>query len=85
MNRKMNPWVSLIALLILVAVLAMVCTGCVTEAGAATERRFAVKTEQGAANIEGISIITDTETGNQYLWVDGYNGGGLAEISPAEQ
>lgn len=30
MNRKSNPWVSLIALLILAVVLVTVCTGCAT-------------------------------------------------------
>lgn len=84
MKRKSNPWVSLVALLVLITVLVCVCAGC-TEVAAAeneteTESRFIIESELGNAFIDGICVITDTETGVQYLFVDGYRCGGLTVL-----
>lgn len=70
MNRKHNPFVSLVALLLAAVILALTCTGCARSAppaAAGTEinqpNRFDTEYTQG----NYIRIITDTETGVQYL------------------
>lgn len=65
MNRKYNPYVSLAALLLLALVLVFVCTGC-AEASAATESRFTQEYHY-LNGYHSAYIITDTETGVQYL------------------
>ena len=66
MRQKHNPWLSLVALLLLALILAWVCTGCATQAEAedTTLVRFTVEYFN-----DGCRIITDNETGVQYLYV----------------
>jgi hypothetical protein len=71
MYRKHNPYVSLVAILLLAVILAYACTGCAAQAESAeTAPRFTV---ENAGN--GCEIITDNETGVQYLYYHkSYNG-----------
>lgn len=65
MNRNYKPHVALVALLVLALIVSFVCNGCAVEVDAAvkkTNERFSV---EYAGN--GCSIITDNETGVQYL------------------
>lgn len=81
MNRKKNPYVSLVAVLLLALILVLTCTGCRAEAAETKPApRFSV---EDAGN--GCEIITDTETGVQYLYYfrsyNGYKGGsGLCKL-----
>lgn len=79
MNRKYNPWVSLVALLLAILILVLTCTGCAVEASAAQELRFTVEFS-GMSEGQNIYVVTDTTTGQQYLFVDGYNCGGLCKL-----
>lgn len=66
MQRKHNPLVALLALLLLAFALTFVLDGCAVHTEAATESRFT----QEFHYINGYHsayIITDTETGVQYL------------------
>lgn len=65
MKQKYNPYVSLVALLLLALILVLTCTGCI-EASAATENRF-TKEYHYVSSRHSAYIITDTETGVQYL------------------
>ena len=81
MRRKHNPLLALIALVLLTTILVLTCTGCGAEtAEARTPGRFTV---QDMGN--NCHIITDTETGVQYLhfWY-GSTGGGLTVLQPGE-
>lgn len=67
MNRKHNPWVALVALILLATILVMTCTGCAVRASWGdteddTAPRFTVE-----ATESNLRIITDNETGVQYL------------------
>jgi hypothetical protein len=84
MNRKYNPYVSLVALLLAAVILVLTCTGCVVRASwgnteDGTTARFTV--EYAGAEIR---IITDNETGVQYLAYVHANGAGLTELLPGE-
>lgn len=88
MNRKHNPFVSLVALLLAAVILALTCTGCAPPAAAGAEinqaRRFVTEYTQG----NYIRIITDTETGVQYLvYTDTANGSGtgITVLQPAAE
>ena len=82
MNRKHNPWVSLVALLLLVTLLVAICTSCgVTQAEAEEPDRFTV--ERTDSNQMDTYIITDKETGVQYLYVSSGYGAGLTVLQPA--
>ena len=85
MNRKHNPWASLIALLLLAVVLVLICTGCgeTVEAAEASER-FTFETVHTPLSCPSACIITDTETGVQYLFVRTGYAGGLTVLQPAE-
>lgn len=65
MNHKYNPWLSLVALLLMALILVFTCTGC-TKASAATENRFTQEYHY-LNGYHSAYIITDTETGVQYL------------------
>ncbi len=83
MNRKHNPWVSLVALLLLTSLLVTICTGCsVTQAEAEEPDRFAFDDAGHNPELRAY-VITDTKTGVQYLFVDGYKCGGLTVLQPA--
>jgi hypothetical protein len=76
MNRKHNPMVALGALILLAVVLTWICTGCSAEAEAAEEAsRF---TTEYVGN--RCTIITDNETGAEYLYYKGYGAGGLTKL-----
>lgn len=79
MKHKYNPMLSLVALVLLALILVLSCTGCTVEAAAATDCRFTSERFTG-----GYLIITDNETGVQYLYVDDYNAGGLCVLQPGE-
>lgn len=83
MKRKHNPWVSLVALLLLVTLLVTVCTGCgVKQAEAEETERFTIE-NMGGIMCAYAYILTDNETGVQYLYVNGGDGGGLIVLQPA--
>jgi hypothetical protein len=73
MYRKSNPWVSLAALLLLALVLVFVCTGCTSRAEAAETKPAPRFTVEYLPN--GLRLITDTETGVQYLAYSEYHTG----------
>ena len=62
MNRNYKPSVALVALLILAIIISFVCNGCAIETEAAAKDRF---TREYAG--QDCFIITDNETGVQYL------------------
>ena len=88
MNRKHNPLVALVALLLLAVLL--LCAGC-SGAAAAEEpespKRFTVESYDylEELNVNYINIITDTETGVQYLFVEGHYSGGLTVLQHAPE
>lgn len=86
MNRKANPYVAIIAALVLVVIL-LVCNGCGNSTAAQTEgERFTVEgvgsDDMLITSIDAY-IVTDTETGVQYLYVYNYRGGGLTVMQPS--
>ena len=88
MSRKHNPIVALVALILMI-LLVLACTGCEEEeaeaAEAAEPTRFTNEavTRGGGSGWKDLYIITDTETGVQYLYVDDYRAGGLTVLQPA--
>lgn len=82
MNRKYNPFVSLAALLLAAIILALTCTGCSEMKEKLPEKqeyRFTIEREGN-----GCTIITDTQTGVQYLYCAAGYGGGLCVLQPGE-
>lgn len=83
MNRKANPWVSLVALMLLVVVLVSICAGCCTanaeEPGSVGMGRFTVDSRQ-STRAGNLYVITDTETGVQYLSVGSGYGIGVTKL-----
>ena len=81
MNRTCNPWVSLVALLLGAVLLVLICSGCATvEAAMGAElaptepARFVTDYIQDEGGGDTIRIITDSETGAQYLvYIDAYH------------
>ena len=83
MNRKMNPWVSRIALMLLVVILVTTCTGCATEPEEELYERGRFNVESSQITRAGtLYVLTDTETEAQYLFIkSGYGyGGGLTKL-----
>lgn len=90
MNRKNNPWISSFALLFLAAILTWICSGCENKEASGTlqvetEARFGVEhytiIEAGTiGNIRFIDIITDNETGTQYMFYQKGSGSGLTKM-----
>lgn len=66
MRRKHNPLVALLALLLLALIVSWICGGCAVRTEAATEKTADRFTTEYAGN--GCTIITDNETGVQYLY-----------------
>lgn len=84
MNRKHNPLLALVALLLLTAIMVLICAGCDTEAAETEKNPDRLTVQRMGA---GLRIITDTETGQQYLMAEmmGTSGGiGLTPLLPAE-
>lgn len=85
MNLKYNPWLSLVALLLLALILTLTCTGCTVRASwgdAETETAPRFTRERASDNC---TIITDTQTGVQYLYYHAGYGGGLCVLQPGEE
>ena len=80
MRFKYNPWVSMVAALLLAVILALACAGCTTNTKAAAPSRFTAEYVGSADSATKIYIITDTETGVQYLLADLPNGIGLTKL-----
>lgn len=89
MNRKHNPLLSVIALVLLFVILLFSCAGCETDATAATEEKTAARFTAEYSKTDGTGacyIITDTETGVQYLYFRTGNGdGGLTVLQTGEE
>ena len=83
MNRKHNPLVSLAALVLLGAILALAFSGCAKEANAAQRHRFTYEFGGWLPGANEIYTITDTKTGVQYLVVEG-NGTSVTVLQPGE-
>ena len=88
MNRKHNPMVSLAALVLLATILVWICAGCGSEQAPAEETPDRFTSEYITADMDvRIYIITDTETGQQYIlaeMVGSGNGVGLTPLLPGE-
>jgi hypothetical protein len=97
MNRKHNPMLSLAVKIllgvILALILAAVCGGCAAsaEATAPMEPTETVETVLGRFSIEmqmkfygTLYIITDNETGIQYLAFETGHGVGMTQLLPGE-
>lgn len=64
MQRKHNPYLAILALLLLALIVTWICGGCSVHADAA-EKKVERFTVEYAGNC--LSVITDRETGVQYL------------------
>ena len=99
MNRKHNPMLALAAMILLGVILAMICGGCAAsaEATAPMEPVETQETTENASapltrfNIElqlkfygDLYIITDNETGVQYLAFETSHGVGMTQLLPGE-
>lgn len=90
MNRKHNPWAALIALVLLAIIIISTCTSCGFDRAAEAEKidahRFTVKEFDTDLDIPayGVQIITDTETGVQYLVVYSSRGPGVTVLQTAQ-
>lgn len=89
MNRKNNLWISLIALLLLATILTCICSGCgnkeayeiqtmETESRLTVEHHTVTMDEFGSVGFA--DIITDNETGTQYLYYRYGSGSGLTKM-----
>jgi hypothetical protein len=91
MNRRHNPLVALVALLLLAVLLLLI--GCsapaaaeeVTVAEPESSPRFIIEHSGMLGSITQYSIVTDTETGVQYLYIKSANSGGLTVLQPAPE
>ena len=70
MNRNYKPHVALMALLILALIVSFVCNGCAVETNATTNQTMERFTREYAGS--DCFVITDNETGVQYLAVIEY-------------
>lgn len=88
MNRKHNPFLSLVALVLLAVVLVLVCTGCAVETAPAeindTAPRFTYEYCGIGPGSYSLYIITDTLTGAQYLAWDAYQGAVMVALQTGE-
>lgn len=89
MNRKSNPWVALVALILLLVLVVCTCTGCTDTEGTAetSSDRFVVEHNESGGYYYRVRVITDTETGVQYLIVYSNNGVGVTPLlsTPVEK
>ena len=80
MRYKCNPMLSLVALVLLALILVFTCTGCTDQAEAAeTPARF-TREVHALPNASYACIITDNETGVEYLFIKSGYGGGLTKL-----
>lgn len=88
MYRKHNPWVSLVALLLLALVLALTCTGCTLEVSESGKRWITAEAEETKPaprfteehHTLNLAVITDNQTGVQYLAYKSAYGMGLTKL-----
>ena len=94
MYRKHNPWLSLVALLLLALILVLTCTGCTLEVSESGKRwvtaeaeetepapRFTIEHVYGnTTRYSVLEIITDNETGVRYLAYITSEGTGLTKL-----
>jgi hypothetical protein len=79
MRRKHNPLVALLALLLLALIVTWICGGCSVHAEASETESTPRFTVENAGNF--LKIITDNQTGEQYLAYYQYNTGiGLTKL-----
>lgn len=89
MNRKHNPWAALVGLL-LGLLLVILCAGCAsvdaTYPGepAVESGRFTIEHHTMTSSIYGVRIITDNETGVQYLVYTNGQGCGMTVLQEKE-
>lgn len=77
MSRKRNGLASLVALLILAVMLVVILAGCGPRSyESETEYRFTVEKVVESINVD-VYLITEKETGKQWVYVEGYKAGGL--------
>jgi PBP1b-binding outer membrane lipoprotein LpoB len=79
---------SMAALLLLATILVLICAGCGSEQAPAETNEPAPRFTVENVTISGFGvakIITDTETGVQYLYYRSDSGGGLTVLLPAEE
>jgi len=82
MNHKHNPFLSLAALLVLAVLLAFLVGCCGNAEAADAECRFTF--DDDYSNLENQAIIiTDTKTGEQYLYIDGHRAGAMVRLEPS--
>lgn len=67
MNRKNNPWVSLVALILLAVILVAVCTGCNNTKTAYDGTENAPKMMTVVDSTDGYAIYKHDETGVYYF------------------
>ena len=90
MNFKYNPWLSLVAMVLLALILVLACTGChVQENATALEPQAETETETWPRFTREYAggyciILTDTQTGVQYLYYGNGTGGGLCVLEPGD-
>lgn len=89
MNRKHNPIISLVGLILLAAILLLSCNGCEADTAEAAGEESPARFRVERAETDGpgyCHIITDTETGVQYLFFDiGDGRGGLTVLQTGEE
>lgn len=85
MNQNIKNWVTLVTLIMLLVLIVCTSEACTDTAEATESPRFTAEyTGEGARGMH-IYVITDNETGAQYLFIkDGY-GGGLTVLDPARE
>lgn len=80
MSRKRYGWASLVALLILAVMLVVILVGCGPRSEESeAEYRFTVE-EVGESINADVYLITEKETGKQWVYVEGYKAGGLSRL-----
>lgn len=83
MNRKHNPLVSLVALL-LALLLVIICAGCGAREDSRPSARFTIEHHAMDGSVMGCYVITDAETGAQYLAYKTTYGLGLTAMQGGE-
>lgn len=79
MQRKHNPYVALVALLLIALITTWICVGCHAETDETEpDKRFTVETHLVSGHV--LQIITDSETGVQYLFYRTADAGGITKL-----
>ena len=71
MNRKSNPWVSMVALMLLLTILVLICTGCNPTKTEYDDPDSAPKMMTVVDETMGYTIYRHDETGVHYFCRDG--------------